>query len=304
VILSAGAVGTPHLLMLSGIGPGDHLRTVGIEPVVDRPGVGSNLNDHPDFVLKVRCLKPVSLWLETRALRKHVAGLRWLLRRDGVCASNHFEAVACIRSTAGVDYPDLQLTVAPIALEGDTWNPIREHAFQIHVGLTRGHSRGRISLRDADPASPPRILVDYLDDPRDRRAMRDGIRLARELLAQPAFAALAGAEIHPGDAAQSDADLDRHLAAAVATQWHLSGTARMGSETNTAAVVDAAGRVYGVAGLRVVDASIMPVVTNGNTNCPTLMIAEKLSDAVLGLPSLDRIEAEVWQSPYWQTRQR
>ena len=187
VILSAGAVGSPHILMLSGLGPADHLREMGIEPVHDLQGVGRNLNDHPDSVLKYKCLKPVSFWPRTRPLAKLAAGLQWLLTRQGIVASNLFEAVACVRSGPGVEYPDLQLIISPIAVDDQTWAPLPEHAFQIHVGLMRAHSRGRITLRDADPASAPRILVNYLQDPRDLALLRTGIRLIRELVDQPAF---------------------------------------------------------------------------------------------------------------------
>ena len=304
VILSAGAVGSPQILMLSGIGPAAHLREMGIDPVVERPGVGANLNEHPDFVVKYRCTQPVSLWPYTKGPRKVLAGLRWLLTRDGVCASNHFETVACIRSAAGVDYPDLQLTIMPVAMKQGSWEAVDGHAFQIHVGLMRAHSRGRITLRDKDPAAPPRILVNYLQDPRDRRMLLCGVRLIRELAEQPAFDGLRGAEIFPGPEARSDEALDEELTAGVDTQWHLSGTAKMGPPSDPLAVVDPQGRVYGAQGLRVVDAAIMPQVVNGNTNCPTLMIAEKLSDAILGKPPVPRIEAEVWQSPTWETAQR
>jgi choline dehydrogenase len=304
VILSAGAVGSPQILMLSGIGPAAHLREMGIDVAVDRPGVGANLNEHPDFVVKYRCTQPVSLWPYTKGPRKVLAGLRWLLTRDGVCASNHFEAVACIRSAAGVDYPDLQLTIMPVAMKQGSWEAVDGHAFQIHVGLMRAHSRGRIELRSKDPSAPPRILVNYLQDPRDRRMLLCGVRLIRELVGQPAFDGLRGAEIFPGPEARSDEALDEELTAAVDTQWHLSGTAKMGPPSDPLAVVDPQGRVYGAQGLRVVDAAIMPQVVNGNTNCPTLMIAEKLSDAIAGKPLAPRIEAEVWQSPTWETAQR
>ena len=295
VILAAGAVGSPQILMLSGIGPETHLQGLGISVVAHLPGVGQNLNEHPDFVLKYKCLQPVSLWPKTRLPGRIAAGMQWLISRKGICASNHFDVVACVRSAADVEYPDLQYTIMPLAVDDETWSPIPEHAFQIHVGLMRAYSRGRIELRDADPATPPRILVNYLQDKRDREAMRSGIRLVRELVDQPAFAPFRGAEIFPGDAAQSDAELDQYLNTHTTTQWHLSGTARMGSESDPGAVVDSSGRVHGIAALRVVDASIMPKVTNGNTNSPTLMIAEKLSDAILDIPTLPRIEAEIWR---------
>ena len=304
VILSAGAIGSPHLLMLSGIGPAEHLEEMGVPVVKNLPGVGQNLNEHPDFVLKYKCLKPVSLWPKTRPLGKLRAGIQWLLNRKGICASNHFDVVGCVRSAAGVEYPDLQLVLSPIAVDDITWAPLQEHAFQIHVGLMQAHSRGYIKLRDADPASPPRILVNYLKDQRDRELMRTGIRLIRELVEQPAFAKYKGEEIYPGTAAQTDQQLDEFLNEGIATQWHLSCTARMGASTDNGAVVDASGKVYGINNLRVVDASIMPTVTNGNTNCPTIMIAEKLSDAIQGLPALPRIEAEYWTNPDYENSQR
>ena len=304
VILSAGAVGTPQILMLSGVGPAAHLQELGIDVLIDHPGVGHNLNDHPDFVMQYECLKPVTLWPKTKLAGRTAAGLRWLLTRSGVCASNQFEAVACIRSSAGVDYPDLQLTITPVAVDNQTWNTIPRHAFQIHVGLMRAYSRGRIELQNSDPSSPPRILVNYMKDARDRDALRTGIRLVRELLEQPAFSELCGEEIFPGANAQGDVELDGFLNTHCNTQWHLSGTARMGSKEDNGAVVDSQGRVHGLQSLRVVDASIMPCVTNGNTNSPTIMIAEKLGDAILGLDSLPAIDARVWQNPKNATCQR
>jgi choline dehydrogenase len=303
VILSAGAVGSPHLLMLSGIGPEDHLDSMGIDVKADLPGVGQNLNDHPDFVLKYKCLQPVSLWPKTKPLAMAAAGVQWLLTREGICASNHFDALACIRSGAGVEYPDLQITISPIAVD-DNWAPLKEHAFQIHVGLMRAHSRGRIELRSNDPADTPRIFVNYLQDQRDRELLRKGIRLVRELVEQPAFANLKGDEIFPGPDIQSDGDLDKKLNTHTTTQWHLSCTARMGAATDRHAVVDACGQVHGFSGLRVVDASIMPFVTNGNTNAPTIMIAEKLSDVILGNAPLPLIEAKSWKSGNYEATQR
>jgi len=285
-ILCAGAVGTPHLLMLSGIGPAEHLQRKGIDVVKGLSGVGQNLNDHPDFVLKFKCLKPVSIWPKTRLLPRIFEGIKWVLQRKGVFGSNHFDVVACVRSSPEIDYPDLQLCLSPIAVDNINWKPIPEHAFQIHVGLMRAHSRGRIELADANPYTPPRIWANYLQDERDRIAIRNGTRLVRELVAQPAFAELAGEEIFPGAQVQSDKDIDAYISDHSVSQWHLSCTAKMGPATDPDAVVDPQGRVHGIDGLRVVDASVMPVVTNGNTNAPTIMIAEKLSDAILESHSL------------------
>lgn len=301
VILSAGAVGSPQLLMLSGIGPAAHLQSMGIEVFADLAGVGQNLNDHPDFVLKYKCKQPVSLLPKTKPLSKLMSGIKWILTGQGICASNLFDVVACVRSGPGVEYPDLQITMTAIAVDDTQWEPLKEHSFQIHVGLMRAHSRGTIELRSADPADPPRIAVNYLKDPRDRALMHKGIKIVRDLVTQPAYQELRGDEIFPGNAAQTEADLDPHLNAHTTTQWHLSCTAKMGAATDQSAVVDASGRVHGFAGLRVVDASIMPMVTNGNTNSPTIMLAEKLSDAILEKPALPRIEAEVWANPDFAT---
>jgi choline dehydrogenase len=304
VILCAGAVGSPHILMLSGIGPKDHLESMGINLVVDMPGVGQNLQDHPDFMIKYKCLKPVTLWPKTKRLNSIGAGIQWLLTKEGMCASNHFDSVACIRSGPGVEYPDLQLCISPIAMENNSWQPLKEHAFQVHVGLMRTHSRGKIELRSNNPADPPRILVNYLKDKRDRELMRKGIHLVRELLDQPSFSDLKGEEIFPGDNCKSDADLDAKLNLHTTSQWHLACTARMGLKTDKYAVVNNSGKVHGINSLRVVDASIMPFAPNGNTNAPTIMIAEKISDEILGAKPLTRIELQTWQSSNYQTDQR
>lgn len=304
VILSAGVIGSPHLLMLSGIGPRAHLQEMGINVVADLAGVGQNLNDHPDFVMKFKCLKPVSIWPQTRPLASTIAGIQWFTHRTGICATNHFDVVACVRSQAGVQYPDLQFTLTPVAVDFDTWAPLQEHAFQIHVGLMRAHSRGWVALQSADPAVPPRIQVNYLQDPRDRALLGKGVALVRELVAQPAFSDLCGAEIFPGAEVRTTQDLNSLFSEYTASQWHLSGTARMGSREDEDAVVDPAGCVRSITGLRVVDASIMPVVTNGNTNAPTIMIAEKLSDAILGLPPLPSVETPVWANPNFAQEQR
>lgn len=304
VILSAGAVGSPHLLMLSGIGPAPHLYEHGITVRHDLPGVGQNLNDHPDYVLKWRAGQPVSVWPDTRFPRRQIAGIRWLLNGSGSVGTNHFEVVAAIRSRAGIEYPDLQLTLAPIAMEGLSWNPIRGHTFQIHVGLMRAASRGEITLASSDPGIPPRIFCNYLSERADVEAMLAGVRFTREIVAQSAFDGLRGEEIAPGAAAIDDGALEAALRANCLSQWHLSGTARMGSTNDPGAVIDPEGRVQGMTGLRVIDASVMPTVVNSNTNAPTIMIAEKLADAVLGRPPLPAAQAEVWINPGWAEAQR
>ena len=290
--------------MLSGIGPKEHLDSIGVNTLADLQGVGQNLQDHPDFIMKYKCLKPVSLWPKTKRLSSIGSGIQWLLTKEGMCASNHFDTVACVRSAPGVEYPDLQLCISPIAMKDNSWELLQEHAFQVHVGLMRTHSRGKIELRSKNPADPPRILVNYLKDKRDRELLRKGIHLARELLNQPAFSNIKGDEIFPGENYKSDDELDAKLNSNITSQWHLCCTARMGLKTDKHAVVDNQGRVHGFNNLRVVDASIMPFATNGNTNAPTIMIAEKISDNILGDNPLPRIELKTWQSPNYQMCQR
>ena len=295
IILSAGAIGTPHILMLSGIGPEQQLRELNIDVVKNSPGVGSNLNDHPDFVLKYRCTKPVSLWPKTKMIPSIIQGLRWFLFSDGMCASNHFDVIACIRSNRSIDYPDIQLCVSPIAVDDKTWKPIQEHAFQIHIGLMQTFSRGHVKLADLNPLSDPIISANYLSDKRDIQAILNGIKIVRDLIKAPSFKELCGDEIFPGIKKQSDDELTEEIKNHLNTQWHLSGTASMGEANNPNAVVDNHGKVFGVDKLRVVDASIMPRATNGNTNSPTIMLAEKLSDSILGKKALPKNNTKIWQ---------
>ena len=295
IILSAGAIGTPHILMLSGIGPEQHLRDLNIDVVNNSPGVGSNLNDHPDFVLKYKCTKPISLWPKTKKIASVIEGLRWFLFSDGMCASNHFDVIACIRSNQSISYPDIQLCVSPIAVDDKTWKPIQEHAFQIHVGLMQTFSRGYLRLADSNPLSDPIICGNYLSDERDIKAICSGIKIVRDLVEAPSFKEICGDEIFPGIKMQSNDELTEAIRTHLNTQWHLSGTASMGEKNNPNAVVDNHGKVFGVDKLRIVDASIMPRVTNGNTNSPTIMLAEKLSDCILGKKALPKNNLTIWQ---------
>jgi len=295
VILSAGAIGSPQLLMLSGIGPGNHLNQLNITTIFDSPGVGSNLNDHPDFVLKYKCKKPVSLWPKTKTIPSILAGLEWFLFSKGMCASNHFDGIGCIRSNPSLGYPDLQMCVSPIAVDDKTWKPIQEHAFQVHVGLMQTFSRGNVRLMNSDPMSHPLISANYLDDKRDLQALIDGVSIVRKLTKTDAFSTICGDEIFPGSDINSIDSLSDEIRKNLYTQWHLSGTAAMGPESDSNSVVDNHGKVYGVNKLRVVDASIMPRVTNGNTNSPTIMIAEKMSDHILGKKALKKMNKQIWK---------
>lgn len=304
VLLTAGAINSPQLLLLSGIGPAAELRDLGITVVHDLPGVGRRLNDHPDTVVQYLCKKPVSLYPWTTAPGKWWIGARWFVSHDGLAASNHFEAGAFIRSRAGVEHPDLQLTFMPLAVQPGSVDLVPEHAFQIHIDLMRPTSLGSVTLKSADPRQPPRILFNYLKTEQDRADMRAGARLVREIIGQPAMAAFKGAELVPGAHAQSDEALDTWARSVTETGYHASGTCKMGPVGDPQAVVDPQLRVHGLTGLRVVDASITPIIVSGNTNAPTVMIAEKASDLIRGLPALPVADAPVWIHPQWQTRQR
>jgi choline dehydrogenase len=302
VIVSGGAINSPQILLLSGIGAAADLHAAGVEPVHDLPGVGAHLNDHPDIVVQHRCLQPVSLYKINRGAGKLLTGLRWFIRHDGLAASNHFEAGGFIRSRPGIDFPDLQLTFMPLAIQPGTINDTGTHSYQVHIDLLRPRSLGRVKIRSADPAAPPSLLFNYLKDPQDRQDLRTSVRLTREILAQSALAPFRGEELSPGANIQADADIDAFVRKGVETCYHPVGTCRMGAGADC--VVDEQCRVRGLEGLRVVDASVMPAIVSGNTNAPTIMIAERASDLIRGKTPLDRSDARVWIHPKWQVAQR
>jgi choline dehydrogenase len=302
VIVSGGTINSPQILLLSGIGAAADLRAAGVQPVHDLPGVGAHLNDHPDIVVQHRCLRPVSLYGINRGAGRLLTGLRWFIRHDGLAASNHFEAGGFIRSRPGIDFPDLQLTFMPLAIQPGTVNDAGTHSYQVHIDLLRPRSLGRVKIRSADPAAPPSLLFNYLKDPQDRQDLRTSVRLTREILAQSALAPFRGEEISPGPSIEADADIDAFVRKGVETCYHPVGTCRMG--TGTDCVVDEQCRVRGLEGLRVVDASVMPAIVSGNTNAPTIMIAEKASDLIRGKTPLERSDARVWIHPQWQVAQR
>ena len=307
VILSGGAINSPQLLMLSGIGPAGHLAEHGIDVVHDLPGVGANLQDHPDAAVVQACRQPVSLHDALTRWGKLKVGLRWFLFHDGVAASNHFEAGAFVRSRPGIEHPDLQLTFIPVGLGGEAGmdvTSIGQHAFSTYVDLMRPTSRGRLTLKSPDPHEHPSILINFLATREDVQAMVTGIRLIREVHAQPAFAPFRGEELLPGPSVASDADIEAWLRDNTGTAYHPVSTCRMGPSSDPMAVVDPELRVHGITGLRVVDASIMPDLVSGNTNAPTIMIGEKGADMILGAAALPRDDADVWIHPSWETAQR
>jgi choline dehydrogenase len=303
VIIAAGAINSPQLLQLSGIGPGPLLRKLGIPLQRELPAVGENLNDHPDIVIQHRCLKPVSLFGANRGMAKLLTGLRWFAGVRGLAGSNHFEAGGFLRSRAGIEYPDIQLTFMPLAIKPGTVEDVGEHSFQVHIDLLRPRSLGRVAIRSADPDAAPSILFNYLADPGDRADLRAAVRLTREILSQQALDQYRGTELSPGAAVDSDTDIDAWIRQCVETCYHPVGTCRMGHDPRTS-VVDVQGRVHGIAGLRIVDASIMPGIVSGNTNAPVIMMAEKISAQILGLAEPARDLAPVWIHPHWASQQR
>jgi choline dehydrogenase len=280
VLLAAGAIGSPHLLMLSGIGPADQLDAHGIEAVQVLPGVGGNLMDHLEVYFQQACTQRVSLnrWLSP--LGKGIIGARWLLLHSGLGCTNHFEVGGFVRSSAGVDWPDIQFHFLPAAVSYDGTRRARGDGFQVHVGPMLSPSRGEVRLRSADPSDQPIIRFNYMSRDEDWDVFRTAVRLAREIFAQPAFDPYRGEELHPGAAVESDAEIDAFVREHAQSAYHPCGTCRMGRRDE--AVVDQDCRVYGVTGLRVVDASVFPHITNGNLNAPTIMLAEKVADAIRG----------------------
>jgi choline dehydrogenase len=237
-------------------------------------------------------------------LAKGLIGLRWLLRKDGLGATNHFESCGFIRSRAGIRYPDIQYHFLPLAVSYDGKSLATEHGFQAHVGPMRSKSCGWVRLSSADPRKKPRILFNYMSHPDDWEEMRACVRLTREIFAQAAFDRYRGREIQPGSDIVSDDAIDAFIRAKVESAFHPSCTCKMGSAGDPMAVVDSETRVLGVEGLRVVDASIMPSITTGNLNAPTLMIGEKASDHILGREMLPASNAPFYVAPDWETQQR
>ena len=304
VILAAAPINTPKLLMLSGIGPAQHLAEHGISVLVDRPGVGANLQDHLELYLQYAASQPISLYKYWNIWGKAFVGAQWLLTRKGVGASNQFESCAFIRSKPGVDYPDIQYHFLPIAVRYDGQASAEGHGFQAHVGPMRSKSRGQITLRSSDPAAPPRIVFNYMSHPEDWQDFRRCIRLTREIFGQEAFAPfLRRAEFHGADL-QSDDDLDGFICDHVESAYHPCGTARMGHADDPMAVVDPTCGVIGVEGLRVADSSVFPRIPNGNLNGPSIMVGEKASDHILGRTPLPSSNAEPWINPAWESSQR
>ena len=304
VIIAASAINSPKLLMHSGIGPAAHLKENGIDVRADRPGVGGNLQDHLEVYVQQACIQPITLYSRLGLLSRAQIGLQWLTTGTGLGATNHFESCAFIRSRAGVEFPDLQMHFLPVAIRYDGRAAAKSHGFQVHIGPMRSPSRGTVRLSGPDPDQAPAIRFNYMSEEQDWIDFRTAIRLTREIFAQPAFDPYRGAEIAPGDGAQSDEALDDFVREHVESAYHPCGTCRMGAADDSNAVVDPDCRVIGVDGLRVVDSSVFPEITNGNLNSPSIMVGEKAADHILVRPRLAPSNLQPRIHPDWRTEQR
>ncbi|WP_293864264.1 choline dehydrogenase [uncultured Alsobacter sp.] len=304
VIVAAGAINAPHLLMLSGIGSGATLQRFGIPVVADRPGVGANLQDHMEFYFQMACREPITLYSAMGPLAKALIGMRWLAFRDGLGATNHFESCGFIRSRAGVKWPDIQYHFLPAAISYDGSALVTAHGFQAHVGTMRSKSRGAVSLRSSNPLDAPSIRFNYMSHPGDWDEMRACVRLTREIFSQPAFDPFRGEELSPGADVVDDAAIDAFLRRRLESAYHPCGTCRIGPANDPLSVVDPELRVIGVEGLRVADTSVIPLITTGNLNAPAIMIGEKASDLIRGRDPLPASNAPVFVTEDWETRQR
>jgi len=304
VVIAASSINSPKLLMLSGIGPAEHLAEHGIPVIADRAGVGQNLQDHLELYIQMASLQPITLYKHWNLVSKGLIGAQWLFTKTGLGSSNQFESAAFIRSKPGVEYPDIQYHFLPIAVRYDGKAAAEGHGFQAHVGPMRSASRGAVTLASTDARVAPEIRFNYMSQPGDWEDFRTSIRLTREIFAQDAFKPFAGHEIQPGVALQSDDDLDSFIREHAESAYHPCGTCKMGAADDPHAVVDPECRVIGVDGLRVADSSIFPRITNGNLNGPSIMVGEKASDHILGRTPLPRSNAEPWISPRWNTDQR
>ena len=280
IICCGGAINSPQLLQLSGVGDADRLGSLGIDVVHDLPGVGEGLQDHLEVYVQYACTQPVSIYPALAWWRQPWIGFQWLFGGSGIGASNHFEAGGFIRSNQQVDVPNVQFHFLPIAIRYDGQAPHKGHGYQVHVGPTLSDARGWVRIQSDDPQQHPSIRFNYLSTEQDRREWVEAIRCARHILTRPAFEPLRGAELAPGDEVQTDEQILEFIAGEGESAYHPSCTCRMG--TDEEAVTDPQLQVHGLEGLRVVDASVMPSVTNGNIYAPVLMIAEKAADIIRG----------------------
>lgn len=304
VALCAGPIGSPHILQLSGIGNPETLADVGIATQQELKGVGENLQDHLEFYFQYQCKQPITLNSRLGYMSKLGIGTRWLFTKKGLGATNHFESCGFIRSQEGITWPDIQYHFLPAAIRYDGRSAFDGHGFQLHVGHNKPKSRGWLKLASSDPKQAPLIRFNYLQHPEDIEGFRTAVRLSREIIEQAAMDDYRGAEIQPGSHIKSDDDIDNFVKSAVESAYHPCGSCRMGDEKDELAVVDPQTRVRGIQGLRIVDSSIFPTIPNGNLNAPTIMVAERAADLILGNPLLEPTNAPVWEPKGWAETQR
>ena len=302
VVLSAGPIGSPHILQLSGIGDTQVLEKAGVEVQHHLPGVGQNLQDHLEFYFQYKCKQPITLNGKLGIVSKGLIGARWLLTRSGLGATNHFESCAFIRSKPGVEWPDIQYHFLPAAMRYDGRSAFAGHGFQVHVGHNKPKSRGSVTIASANPEQPPTILFNYLEHQDDIEGFRACVRLTRDIIEQSAFDEYRDEEIQPGKHIQTDEEIDAFVRQAVESAYHPSCSCKMGEDDM--AVVNSNTQVHGIEGLRVVDSSIFPTVPNGNLNAPTIMVAEKAADIILGKDPLQKSDVNVAITTNWQETQR
>ncbi len=280
VLLCAGAVQSPQILMLSGIGPAEELKAFGIELKADSPNVGKNLQDHLDVLVIDECKKPITAYSLNKGLRKPFTGLQYLFTKKGLGRENFLESGAFAKSREGLEMPDLQFHFVNAVMWNHGNREQDRDGYTLHVCQLRPESRGTIGLNSANPFDAPKIDANYLATEEDKRALREGLKLARKILAAAPFDEYRGPEFKPGIEVQTDEQIDKYIAECSETIYHPVGTCRMG--VDDASVVDEQLKVRGVSGLRVIDASVMPTLIGGNTNAPTIMIAEKAADMIRG----------------------
>ncbi|MBS9718094.1 choline dehydrogenase [Pseudohalocynthiibacter aestuariivivens] len=295
VIVACGPIGSPHLLQRSGIGPVAVLKEAGVKIVHDLPGVGENLQDHAEIYIQFACKQPITLNSKMGLISKGLIGMRWLLFKDGLGATNHFEAGGFIRSSPKMEWPDIQYHFLPAAVRYDGKKPIKGHGFMILTGPNKPKSRGYVRLNSDDPYTHPDILFNYLNREEDRDGFRSCIRLTREVMNQPAMADFNAGEIAPGAEATTDDELDDFVRDNLESTYHPCGTCKMG--TDKMSVVDPELRVQGIENLRVVDSSVFPTEPNGNLNAPTMMLAERAADLIRGRKPLAPENAPVGVAP-------
>jgi choline dehydrogenase len=303
VILSAGPIGSPHILQLSGIGSTKTLSAAGIKTKHELPGVGENLQDHLEFYFQYECKQPITLNSQLGPLSKLAIGVRWILFKTGLGATNHFESCGFIRSKEGIEWPDLQYHFLPAAMRYDGKSAFDGHGFQLHIGHNKPKSRGSVKIQNDDPLNPPQIQFNYLQHEDDIEAFRACVRLSREIIAQPAMDTYRGSEIQPGCNVVTDAQIDAFVRETVESAYHPCGTCRMGAADDEMAVIDPQMRVRGLHGLRIVDSSVFPTVPNGNLNGPTMMVAERAAD-IIKQQVLPATDVAVYKDPKWQQHQR